>query len=108
MRLLIILSLVVVSLAHAEEEKKPPHFPGGGAADLLNNTKFNPDLSPEADKKKDSKGLKLRANCTDSTGKISVAGDPGFDRCLADKQGNAAMPASPAQKKSAPVLTIGN
>lgn len=99
-----IVMLLAVGFARADNTGKP-QIPGGGAADLLNNTKFDPDKLGATDKKKST--FKLSANCSDSTGKTSIQGDDSFDRCVADKQSSAARPGDPANGKPMPVITFG-
>jgi hypothetical protein len=98
---ILFLSLAVQVFA---DQAKPTKFPGGGASDLLNNTKFNPDqIAP-----KSKSPIQISANCEDGSGKKSGQGEQGFERCVAEKQSSAARPTGAASTKPSAAIKFGS
>lgn len=75
--------LLFVQLSYADGEK-PSQFPGGGAADLLSNTKFDP-TKVQTGSNKNTK-ISLQATCVDDSGKTFSNHEAGYEKCMSTKR----------------------
>jgi hypothetical protein len=99
----ILIFFALVGFVYADTEK-PPKFPGGGAADLLGNTKFDPDKIPKSDS---GTKIKLGASCINSSGTVSGKDAPGYNNCMVEKN-QVGRGAGAAERNTLPVIGITN
>lgn len=90
---------LIFSISAMAQDEKPTKFPGGSAADLIGNTKFDPD---KGEKKTTGGKIKFSAACTSGSGTVSNKGDPGFENCMVEKQAPGSKPQTSTRAKTVP------